>query len=484
MNILSARRPRQLTLVLAILVAGTLLRIAGLGAWSLWGDEVASLNISAASMADIWRRAQDLNAPLYYLFMHAWQGLGVEEAWLRLPSALAGVLALPLIWRAGAVLWDEAAGMLALGLLAVSPLHVWYAREARMYALACLFAAAALYCYVRLLATPKSGKSASAAPDLLDRCNLIPACVGCNMGAALRAGARHAVGLATATLLAIYTSYSALLLWVAGLALFPALARRLRTGATQVRGFWLAQAAVALGFACYLPVFAAQIATGNLGFLGVGLARVAPELGLGLVGVVIAAGLCAWRLRRASVEAAVWMPWALIVAFLAFTLLAAVPRGFSIKRQALVFWPVLTLAAAWALRRIGQRLLAGATLALALAATVALLVAGPAEDWRAAAAYVSAAARPGDAIYAQSDLAGAAFAHYYRGPAPIRTPAPNSAGLAALPPPDQGTAWLVANEHPALRAEVASLAAQLSRWGRAEQPAAFARFLRVIAYRP
>jgi hypothetical protein len=295
------------------------------------------------------------------------------------------------------------------------------------------------------------------------------------------------VGLAAATLLAIYTAYSALLFWVALMALFPILARHLGTGSAQNRSFWLAQAAIAAGFACYLPVFRAQIATGNLGFLGHRLAGLTPELSLALAGTAVVAGICAWQLYRAreTLQAAAWTPWAVIAAFLAFSLLAAVPRGFSIKRQLLIFWPVVALAAAFALRRIGRRDLTAATLAVSLAATVALLAAGPAEDWRGAAGYISANAQPGDVIYVQSDLAGAALAYYYRGPAPIYAPEPGGGWLVPPPAPDRGaTVWLVANDHPGLQDEVAAISARLSPWGPSEERAAFARFLRVIAYQP
>ncbi len=142
------------------------------------------------------------------------------------------------------------------------------------------------------------------------------------------------------------------------------------------------------------------------------------------------------------------------------------------------------LAAAWALRRIDRRSLYAGVLAASLAATAALLAAGPTEDWRGAAAYLSTVVQAGDTIYTQSDLAGAALAYYYHGPAPIYAPGLGGVWPAPPPPPARGaTAWLVANNHPALQEEVAALSARLSIWGGPEIRAAFARFLHVIAYR-
>ena len=97
---------------LAIL-AGVLLRLIGLDAWSLWGDEVASLNLASAPVPTILARTSDLYPPLYSVFLHFWQQGGIGEAWLqggawlqgeawlRTPSALAGIATLACVaWAA------------------------------------------------------------------------------------------------------------------------------------------------------------------------------------------------------------------------------------------------------------------------------------------------------------------------------------------------------------------------------------------------
>jgi uncharacterized membrane protein len=61
--------------------------------------------------------------------------LGSEEWVLRLPSALVGLLSIYLLYRLGSALFDRLTGLAAALLLAVSPFHVWYSQEARMYAL-------------------------------------------------------------------------------------------------------------------------------------------------------------------------------------------------------------------------------------------------------------------------------------------------------------------------------------------------------------
>jgi len=83
------------------------------------------------------RTAADIPPPLSYLLLHAWiQLFGDDEPVVRSLSVLFGVLAVPLIYGvAWQLLRRRLAGLLAALLLAVSPLHIWYGQETRMYAL-------------------------------------------------------------------------------------------------------------------------------------------------------------------------------------------------------------------------------------------------------------------------------------------------------------------------------------------------------------
>jgi hypothetical protein len=74
-------------------------------------------------------------APLYLVLMRLWVHLGQSEFMLRLPSALLGVLGVPLVYRLGSVLVSKRVGLVAAFLIAVSPFHLAYSREARPYPL-------------------------------------------------------------------------------------------------------------------------------------------------------------------------------------------------------------------------------------------------------------------------------------------------------------------------------------------------------------
>ncbi|HSJ54598.1 MAG TPA: glycosyltransferase family 39 protein, partial [Anaerolineae bacterium] len=122
------------------------LRLARLTFQPLWWDEGWSIYFAAADVATLLERtAVDIHPPLYYLLLRGWSevvGWGAGSA--RLLSVLVGTAAVPLLFLAGRRLMGRQAGLLAALLLAVSPLHVYYSQEVRMYGLVTLFGLAAL----------------------------------------------------------------------------------------------------------------------------------------------------------------------------------------------------------------------------------------------------------------------------------------------------------------------------------------------------
>src|SRR5262245_44716196 len=77
-------------------------------------------------------------------------GLG-SDWWLRLPSALAGTLAVPALYAVGRRVASEAAALWAAALLALSSMAVWYSQEAGAYAMAMLCGLVATFFMLRLL---------------------------------------------------------------------------------------------------------------------------------------------------------------------------------------------------------------------------------------------------------------------------------------------------------------------------------------------
>jgi uncharacterized membrane protein len=118
---------------------------------SLWMDEVYTLNISVLP----WPQMQQVNLqsdngkpPLYYLLMKHWLPYGESEAWVRLPSVIFGALTCITACLIGRCFLGNRGWILGL-LLAISPLHIWYSQETRMYAMLGLFGSLAFYFHLR-----------------------------------------------------------------------------------------------------------------------------------------------------------------------------------------------------------------------------------------------------------------------------------------------------------------------------------------------
>ncbi len=148
-----------------ILVIAAYLRLSDLGRTSLWYDEAVSWQQSKGTFSELLASVAADNYPplhnaLLWLTM-PWIGEGETE--LRLPSALLGVLTVYLIYLAGKSMSGRSAGLLAAAMLAVSPFHIWYSTEARMYALQAACGLAFLLSVQKVLARPSLAWLASLA---------------------------------------------------------------------------------------------------------------------------------------------------------------------------------------------------------------------------------------------------------------------------------------------------------------------------------
>jgi mannosyltransferase len=148
-----------LAALLAISLAGLVLRIYGLGSESLWWDEVYAISTMAqpGPLEIIRLSSTDNNPPLFYLILHYWMLFAGDSAFsVRLPSAIAGALAIPVMYGIGRLLFDRGAGLLAAFILALSAYNVRYAQEARGYSLMVLLTLLSFYFFVKLV---KGGSS-------------------------------------------------------------------------------------------------------------------------------------------------------------------------------------------------------------------------------------------------------------------------------------------------------------------------------------
>ncbi len=153
MRLSQPRPPITLCLMAFVTFLGAALRFWQLGGQSLWLDEVFTARTAALDVGGILRIIRsDLDTPpLHPLLVHWFLALGNNEFVLRLPAAMAGVLSIPLMYLVGQRLLGRWVGLVAALFMALSPFAVYYAQEARMYALVLLFALLSLYCLLRAL---------------------------------------------------------------------------------------------------------------------------------------------------------------------------------------------------------------------------------------------------------------------------------------------------------------------------------------------
>ena len=127
-------------MLLLALLAGLALRLHALGRMPFWVDEAATLGIAALPWRDFLEHVfwVEANPPAYYALMSLWQRLApadAAEAWLRLPSALAGVAALLPFWLFCRRAFGDRAAACGVLLLALAAPHIRFSQEARNYAL-------------------------------------------------------------------------------------------------------------------------------------------------------------------------------------------------------------------------------------------------------------------------------------------------------------------------------------------------------------
>ena len=126
---------RLIWILIIIVVIGVLLRSYDLSKESLWLDEVASFHFSSQSFIKALA-AEKTNPPLYYILLHFWILLfGNSEAALRSLSIVPSIISVVLIYFLGTRIYDEKTGLIAALFMAFSTFHIFFAQEARCFAL-------------------------------------------------------------------------------------------------------------------------------------------------------------------------------------------------------------------------------------------------------------------------------------------------------------------------------------------------------------
>jgi 4-amino-4-deoxy-L-arabinose transferase-like glycosyltransferase len=229
------------------------LRLYRLQANSLWEDEIMTASQAARPVQEMlhWT-AGDIHPPGYYLlvgqsarlFNWADQSPSATTDWLwRLPSVLAGMLAVAVTYRLGMDWLGRRVGLAGAFLLAVSPVAIRYSQEARMHELFLLMAALSTWALTRALGVGVGHASS------MTTCNVTSDRHAESMTCETRRVWWLVYALATAaSLYTVYLAFAVILVqacWV----LIRIVLQRARTGRQLL--YWAASVAFAL--ALYAP---------------------------------------------------------------------------------------------------------------------------------------------------------------------------------------------------------------------------------------
>ena len=405
----------------ASILIGALLRFFRLGHQSIWGDEALTLQVYtggqdfAQVLSNIWQRA--FHPPLYYLIAHYWYELGTSELMLRFPSAVFGVAAIPVIYLLTRRLFGSGTAAISALIVALSPFHVWYSQEARMYSLQALLILGSMFFFLRSWQTRRP------------------------MDIAL-------YGLTT--VLGLFTHMATLSLVAAqGVFVLGAAVKDWRKNA-----FWIgAQALILLAFVPWMLHFLALHGGSWIGF-----EREASllHLGYGLytfnVGYSLGPSVSALHYLSARGAIQSYLP-AIVLSTLVFGTLAALGLVSAYRANRFGFWFILchfsvplvlitavsflpglslnprylvvAIVPCWIILSLGVQVCARVRPALVIPAAAAVLIAlslhnhyfEPAyakQDMRAAVALVNENARPGDVIVISSIELGGPFIYYFK----------------------------------------------------------------------
>ncbi|MBZ5589353.1 MAG: glycosyltransferase family 39 protein [Acidobacteriia bacterium] len=441
----------------SILVLAAALRLPAIGRDGMWSDECLT-----ATWAELpWRdtlaaAASDNNAPLYFLLEKLPVALlgSSELAWRLLP-ALLGLLTVWAIYAAGRRLLSPAAGWIAAFLLATSPLHVHYSREARNYTLLILLVLLAFMAAARVRSRGRAADVALLAALLAAALYTHPTAAFAALGVLVAWSVfpfdRKAAGrLAIAALLA-------------GAALAPWVPRLLHQGGRAGESYSWHQPGFEREFPWQVPRSLAALSHGSLAPIRNRVPDLLPSAWAAAGLTVLLAGLAVARRRALAQEA---LPLRLLVAALLplVALFAAASLGppvYVVGRTDAFVLPLLLLLVAAGVagyRSAAVRALAVVAFAgLALLPMRVLLQVDTRSQEKLIARLLSGERRPGEPVVATAMLPCLQF---YAG-------LTRGMDLIAYPErPAVTTSWVDWPAHPTERwpAEAADVAARAREW--------------------
>src|SRR5688500_16052452 len=128
------------SLLFALVLLGAALRFYRYDALSLWLDEGITVYVTRMPWDTVlgFHGAYETHPPLYFILVKLATLVVPEVNAGRLVSIVAGTLTIPVLYALVARMTTRWAGVVAALVLTISPLHIWFSQEARMYSLTLL----------------------------------------------------------------------------------------------------------------------------------------------------------------------------------------------------------------------------------------------------------------------------------------------------------------------------------------------------------
>jgi len=372
------------------------LGLIALGRRSFWLDETVSVTLARLDFGGLLHalRVREGNMSLYHLLLWSWLHLGDSELVARSLSLIAVVATVPLIYLLARRLVGERAALVAGLLLALNPMAIHYAQEARGYALCLLLVTASVYLFVRAIEESRWIFWLAYA-----------------LTAAL-AGYAHffALFVPPALLVSLLFLPGTEIPWRKGLTSAGLLALLLLplfylVGSSQASGVEWASGNLPGRVATRIhdrPLFVVAVLLAGLTCLALGWLWLAKVLGP--------------RLRsRATWSVALLASW-LLIPFLLVCVLAAVYKPLFVVRYFIVCLPPVIVLLSLGLARVRRPLIAFGAVSFVVLVSLAGVVRwyqnGQSEDWRGTESYVVGSARTGDGVLFYAPYVRIPFALY------------------------------------------------------------------------
>jgi cellulose synthase/poly-beta-1,6-N-acetylglucosamine synthase-like glycosyltransferase/4-amino-4-deoxy-L-arabinose transferase-like glycosyltransferase len=419
---------RAIARIAALTALALTLRLALVAVQSLRLDESLSLAEARLPFGTMVRNlfTWDVHPPLYYTVMHGWVALaGTSEIALRIPSVLFGTAAVPLLYLVARRLTSERGATMAAALGAASPFWVWHSDEARMYTLLLALSLAALWAL--FAACERNRPRDWAVYAMLTALSLSShyfAALMLPVHAAWIMLQRPSRAIVKHWLLALGGGLVPLAAWLAVLVAHNGLAgvAGTNTGVVlppQDHSVLGSAYAIFLFLLVYFVGYGQGLGHGA-GILGMVSKVLAGSWPLVAIAGVVSRRVGRWLRTRAAYFLAFWIVFLVTSVFV----LNLWKGNVWMQRYLIIVSPALFIVIGIGLARVIRPVALGAAVVVAtlsVASVAENVDRGNAarEDWRGAAAAVSTAARPGDAVAVLPWFYVTPFSYYYRGSLPV-----------------------------------------------------------------